>query len=518
MGRQSKRATKIRQASEFNTARLNALIERPRASSSAVYAWSLAEIFNARNMQMVGNFALAARMAESMGTDDALFVARSNRLAPQRCTAVELVPASDKGKAVSVCGEAEALFGQDGVGIAPGAISDINRCFVDHGVAIGYNVTQPRDDGSRIDIEHRYWPIEFVRWDAYRRIYLARVDPSTVNAGDLVLPNPELGSVGAFEVPIVHGDGRWAIYAGHSVDPFRHDAALLAASAIWARHAFAIRDWSKGSVAHGSAKVIGEMPAGVALQDVNGLTAEAAAMMDLLRSIGSSDAPVGLRPSGSKIDFLTNTSTAWNVWASLVENAERAAARVYLGTDGVLGSVGGAPGVDVASLFGVATTKVQGDLAIISRGLQTGVIEVWAALNFGDSSLAPTRRYMLPDADADAARASVGTRRAAFHSDIASAKSNGFIVDQKLVDATAAAYDVPAPLLPPETGAKAPTIALAPTDLARVISVNEARASAGLGVLALPDGKPDPDGLLTVEAFGAKGAAKLDPPASPATP
>lgn len=512
MGRTSKRASKIRQGDEFSTARLAREVGAPKDGTSAVFAWSLEDIYAARNAQMRGDFRQAARLAESMRTDDALFVAYANRLDPLACVGVELVPASDKGKAVSVAAEAEALFGQEGIGIAPGALADIEGCFVNHGVAFACVTMTPREDGSRIDASMRYWPIEFVRWDAQRRCFVTRVDTETVTAAEYA-GAPGSSAFATFEVPIVHGDGRWIIFSTHEHEPFKQTAAILPAAIVWARHAFAARDWSKGSVAHGAAKVVGEMPAGVALQEADGdgnqsLTAEAAAFLALLRSIASGDAPVGIRPAGSKTEFVTNTSTAWQVWAELVSGAEKASARIYLGTDGTLGSQGGAPGVDVTALFGVALTKVKGDAECIERALLTGLIEPWCALNFGDSSLAPTRRYMLPDADEEAWRASEGTRRQAFYADVAAARSGGFVISQDFVDAVAKVHDVTAPTLPEETDAKAPTIALAPTDLARVITVNEARASAGLDVLEL-EGKPDPDGLLTVEAFGAKQAAKL---------
>lgn len=508
MGRTSKRATKIRQGDEFSPARLAREVGAPRDSTSAVYSWSLEEIFNARNAQMRGDFRLAVRAAESMRTDDALFVAYSNRLDPLACVGVEIVPASDKGKAVSVAAEAEALFGQDGIGIAPGALADVEGCLVNHGVAFGVVTMTPREDGSRIDSRMSYWPIEHVRWDSNRRCFLTRVDGATVTAAEYASVDGA-AVFSTLDVPIVHGDGRWIVFSAHEHEPFKQTAALLPALIVWARHAFGSRDWTKGSVAHGAAKVVGEMPAGVALQSGKGeLTAEAAAFLTLLRAIATGDAPVGIRPAGAKTEFLTNTSTAWQVWAELVSNAEKAAARIYLGTDGTLGSQGGAPGVDVTALFGVALTKVKGDAETIERALLTGLIEPWCAVNFGDSTLAPSRRYMLPDADEEAWRAAEGTRRQAFYADVAAAKAGGFVVNQDFVDAVARVHDVTAPTLPEETDAKAPTIALAPTDLARVITVNEARASAGLAVLEL-DGKPDPDGLLTVEAFGAKKAAEL---------
>lgn len=441
LGRASKKARIVREAAEFSASRLRHELLMQRTSTTPGRV-TLVEIFAARDAQMLGRFQLACRMAENMRTDDALFVPYSNRLAPQKCTKVEIVAASEKPKAKSIAGEADALYGPRGVGIAPGALTDIHGCLVNHAVAIGVNVLLPREDGSRVDLVHKFWPLEHVRWDPYRRVLLTRVDPASITAGDLVLPDPELGGVGSFEVPIVHGDGRWTIYAAQSWQPWRGDAAILPASTVWARHAFAIRDWAKGSVTHGNAKFVGELPLGVTLQDENGLTAEAQAMIELMQDLASGEIPVGLRPAGSKTDVLTNTSTAWQVWEQLVANAEKAAARIYLGTDGTLGSAGGAPGVDIEQLFGVATTKVQGDLETITRCFQEGVIEPWAALNFEDSSLAPTRIYVLPDADADAARASYGTRSQARHADIKAAKENGALVDQAYVDKVSAAYDV----------------------------------------------------------------------------
>lgn len=504
----SRRARKVRNASEFNVASIRSALNVPESAGS-VYAWSLAEIYDARDLQMRGDFATPARLAAVMRTDDAIAVARANRLAPQRCIKVQIVAAKG-ARARPIAAEAEAHYGQDGVAVSPGTLADIEGCLVDHGVAFAVNVATVRDDGTRTDFAVHYWPIEHVRWDAADRCYYTRVEQDSADMRT---------SWRSDEVQIVHGDGRWIVFSTHDDEPFKQEAALLPAALVWARHAFAIRDWAKSSVAHGSAKVIGEMPEGVPLQkEGGGDSDEAAAFATLLRAIASSDQPVGIRPAGSKTDFLTNTSTAWQIFAELVGNAEKAAARIYLGTDGTLGAQGGAPGIDVQALFGVALTKVQGDLAAIERGLMTGSIEVWTAVNFGDSALAPSRRYMLPDSDADAARASDAERRRTFQSAIKEARDNGFVVDQAYVDTLADVHGIDPPQLPPETDEKAPTIQLAPTDIARVVSVNEARSSAGLGALTLRDGTEDPDGFLTVEQFAARKAAAVAAPPVAAAP
>ncbi|HXG69998.1 MAG TPA: DUF935 family protein [Gemmatimonadaceae bacterium] len=401
------------------------------------YSWSLPDIMAARDDQMRGSFARPVRLAASMRTDDALYVARSNRLAPQRCIEVEIVPVKGaRGKGVA--SEAEAIFGAKGVGVSVETLADINGCLVDHGVAFATNVLTPRDDGTRVDIQVHYWPIEHVKWNSSKQCYVTRVGSAT----------DERASYSTEEEEITHGDGRWIIFSTHEHEPFKQEAAVLPAALVWARRAFALRDWAKSSVAHGSAKVVGEMPEGVALQDANGLTPEATAMATLLRSIVTDDAPAGIRPAGSKVDFLTNNSTAWQIWTTLVESADKSAARIYLGQDGTLGTNGGAPGVDIGALMGVANTLVQSDLGAIERGLFTGSIEVWTAINWGSSDLAPTRRYMIPDADAEADRSAVIARRTSFFLDLQAARDGGFVVDQKYVDELAKTYDVDPPTLP----------------------------------------------------------------------
>lgn len=440
MGAPSKRARKVRSDKEFGAAVLAAQL-RPPKGSVAIHSWSLSDIYSARQEQMIGRFKRASRLAESMRTDDALFVARTNRLAPQRCTKVELVAAKG-ARGASIAAEAEALFGADGIGVRPETLVDIHGTLVDHGVAFGYATPITRPDGSRVDYMLEAWPIEHVRWDSIARAFKTLVD-------------------GGPEETITHGDGRWIVFRQQEIEPFKN-GAILSACLVWARHAFANRDWAKASTAHGNAKVVGEMPLGVKLQEADGgLTTEAAAFLELLKAMANGDVPVGIRPAGSKTDYVVNSSNAWQIWKELSENAEKAAARVYLGTDGMLGAQGGAPGVDIVSLFGVASTLVQGDFGALERGLLTGLIEPWTAINFGDSSLAPKRVYLLPDEDADAARDSIAKRRQAFYADVKAAKESGFAITPDFVAMLAKEYDIEAP----------PLAALAPSPPAAAAAV-----------------------------------------------
>ncbi len=430
----SKRAKKIRQAGEFDLARLTAELKTP-TFPSAVYSWKLPAIMAARNDQLAGQFEAPARMAKAMRTDPAIAVSYKNRLKPQQSLQVEIKPAKGS-RAKAVAQEAEALFGQRGVGIRRGSLNKITGCLANHGIAIGCNVWTPRADGSRVDVEMRYWPIEFVRWDSTRDCLMTRISATQDIDGTV-------HDRGYAEIPIVHGDGRFVVFANHDVEPWTEEACLLSGALVWAGHAFAMRDWNKGSASHGNAKVVGTLPESIPIDSDEG-----AAFKELIKSIASDDSPAVLKPFGATLEYIMNGSRAYQVWSELSDTCKRTAARIYCGTDAFLGAQGGAPGVDVTALFGVAVTIVTGDLRdAIEPGILTGLIEPWCAVNFGDSSLAPSREYMIPDVDADAVRESFAKRQQAFFADIQAARGAGFNVDQEYVETVAAMYDVPVPQL-----------------------------------------------------------------------
>ena len=442
----SKRAKVVRERGDFNLRELESIVKPPMRGAGGG-SWSIEEIVAARNQQMAGRFRAAARLAESMGTDDALFVARQNRLAPTQALGVEIEPCKG-GRGDKIADEAEALFGANGLSISSETMKTIRAHLVDHGVAFASINWVPRADGSRIDPILSAWPIEHVWWHEAAGCYVTAVrrpecDPDPTPEQMIVPPG-----MSQMIEPILHGNGRWVIFAKSEVLPHRLDAAVLPAAIVWARHAFANRDWVKGSASHGNAKIVGELPEGTALSDEAGnMTDEARSFLALLQGVASQDSPVGIRPHGAEMDYITNSSRAWEVWKELSENAERAAARIYNGTDGTLGAQGGAPGVDLQALFGVATAMIQGDLSCIERGAQSGLVSPWAAINFGDDKLAPTRRYTYPDPDESAIRKDFAERNAAFLAAIKAAKDAGFAATDDYVGALADKYGVPVPKL-----------------------------------------------------------------------
>ncbi len=423
--------------------------------------WSLERIREARDAQMRGDFAQPVRLAEAMRTDDALYTAYHNRIAPQSAVATKLVACANAR------GEGVARKAQASCFVPRGVLVGIAGTLANHGIAIGYIIREPSDDGTRVDLRLTEWPLEFVKWNTSTEQLETRVK--------------EGGAV----VPIVHADGYWVVFRKTDILPWTQEAALLPASMIWGAHAYALADWAGASKSHGLAKIAGELPAGVSLQQklTDGsivLNAEAEMFLQMIQDVVSGEAQAAVAPAGSKLNVLANTSTMYQVFSELILDRKKAAAFVYTGTDAFLGAAGGAPGVDVSALFGISSTKLQGDFDAIEQGLNMGFYPVWTAINCGDSRYSPRLEYLIPDPDAKAKSEENAAKRSRLATAIKEMKDTGMVVDQDTVNKLAAEMGVsPAPILA-AGDSKAVPIPLAPTDIAKIVRVGPALRSIGL--------------------------------------
>lgn len=457
-------------------------------------SWDLKTIRAARDDQLQGRFRRPVDMAKHMRTDDALYVAYHTRLAPQASVLRSLVPsATTRGRAVM---KKAATSIQ-----TPGSVlMSLHGTFADHGVAIGYNEQEVADDGTRVDFRLTEWPLEHVFYNAS----LERLQTYT-RAGEII--------------DITHGDGRWTVFKKFATMPWTQEAAVLAGAFVWASHATVLSDANSSATAHGMSKLIGELPPGVPIGTKDALGSEAAAFLRMLQDLVSGNAAAGIRPSGSKTDFASDNSTMWQLFQWLAENREKAAARIYLGTDAILGSIGGAPGIDISQLFALASSKLQGDFECIEQALRSGVYEPWTAINEGDSRYAPWLVYKLPDTDALRRAEEQSKKRAYFFDAIKAYQDGGMLVDQATVDMLARDYGVvPAPKL-----AAVPHVQIefAPTQRDNYVFANEARVSDGLPAHPSFEGKTL--GALTAAAQIAlkstpTEAIKTDPVPAPALP
>ncbi len=491
--------SKTRTAEEFAT---SASVQAPRREQTAV-SWSLETIRAARDAQMRGDFKLPGRLAEALRTDDAAFVAYHNRIAPQNAIAAKLCAhGSTRGASVARCAG-------ESVTAPRSVLASIAGTLANHGLAIGFIKRETADDGSTIDFRLTEWPLEHVKWNA-----------STEQLETAVKD-------GGVRQVIAHGDGTWIVFRKFLIDPWKQEACILPAAFVWAAHANGLVSWAATANSHGQAKIVGELPAGVALQKKGGgLTPEALGFLAMLQDLVSGESGAGLRPPGSKTEFLANGSTAWQVFSELIQNREKAFARIYLGTDAILGSVGGAPGVDISALFAVAITKLQGDFEALAQGLNTGLYQPWTALNYGDSRYSPSIEFLLPDADAAKKSEERGANRNRLTTAVKEMRDQGFLVDQTTVNVLAKEFNVePAPVLA-AADTRAVPIPLAPTDIAKVVKVSAALRSIGLD----PFGDERDNMTITEldefnkakaatkQAAGEAQVAATTPPAAPAVP
>jgi hypothetical protein len=416
-------APRVRSSSEFITARASGVA--PPVTKQGHFAWDLETIRTARDAQMLGKFALPVRLAEASRTDDAIFTAYHNRIAPLSCIETKLVPAEGARGAAAARKAASSIF------VSRDVLAGIDGTLANHGLAVGYVEQETNDEGTIVDFRLTEWPLEFVEYDSSRECLWTRTRDAS-------------------RVDIVHGDSRWIAFRKFKTKPWTQEACILPAAMVWGAHGNGIADWAGASRSHGLAQIMGELPEGVSLFDEAGNpTPEAQAFLAMMQRLVSGDAGAGIKPAGSKTEFLASSSTAWQVFSELIMNREKAAARIYLGTDAMLGSVGGAPGVDIATLFGVATTKVQGDIEALETGLRTGLYEPWAAINEGSSRYAPSLKYQMPDPDLDAKRAERAACRARLNATVSEMRAAGLVVTQADVNAMAIEFSVsPVPQLP----------------------------------------------------------------------
>lgn len=472
---------KLRTADEFTT---GAAAIRAVQRQQDPGVWDIERIRNARDAQMRGEFAEPVMLARAMRTVGELFVAYHNRIAPQAAIAAELQACGGaRGKAV-------ARKAAEYVICPRSVLQSITGTLANHGIAIGIVRRETNDDGTMITMRLEEWPLEHVRWNAS----LERLETTARDASA-----PEV---------ITHGDGTWIVFRKFATDPWAQEAAVMPGALLWGALAYGVRDWAAASAAHGQSKIVGELPEGFALRDADGvLTPIGREFITLLQDLVSGEAGAGIKPTGSKVDFIANGSQAWQVFERLVLNREKIAARIYLGTDAILGSVGGSPGVDIAALFGVATTKIQGDFEALEQGLNTGLYQVWTAVNFGDSRYSPKLVFQMPDPDAARKIEDYAKRQVAFFAALDEYKKHGFIADQEVISALAKRYDIEVPVLA-EVANRSVPLDVAPTDLARVFTADEIRASRGAG--PMPGGR----GAKTIPELEAEAAAANVPPAA----
>ena len=393
------------------------------------YAWDLASIQRARDEHMRGRFRESAALAEACKTDAVIFGAQLNRGAPLRGLpmTIGVSKGADKRR-TRVVAEATATFIERGPLVAP--LSDAGERLAFLGLSVLHNDWTPSDDGTRLNVCPRPWPMASVYYD-----HMTRKLMTTTRTGE--------------RVEIVHGDGRWVVIQHNTSKPWQW-GAIKALALVWGMRAFTNRDRQRSSASHGMNKILGEMPPNYETDSPAG-----AAFAELLQRLqrGSSG---GVTPPGAKITLLQSNSQAWQIFSESLKSLNSEVAYALLGQDGTLTNEGGNY-IKAAQLFGVRSDIVEADLGSIGRGVDTGILRPWSLLNFGfDAQL--TLSWAFPDADKEARFESLGKRLQAYAAAVKAIRESGLELTQEACDRMAEGFDVeplklgaqPAPTTPKE--------------------------------------------------------------------
>jgi hypothetical protein len=405
-------ATRSRKAKplpeKFDRAALDRYIEPSYWAPSV--EWDVAKVRKARMCLMLGDFRVAADLAEAVKTDPQVYGAMLNRICPHRG-----LPLAFEADGERVRREAEETFGDGGTAVPAAVEADAYEWMVQLGVSVEQVVWTPREDGSRIDARLETWPMSSVWYDSLTGT-LKTITGTSVET-------------------IEHGNGKWVVTKLHSSTPWQWGAVKPIGMA-WAMRAHHIRDRALNSESHGESKPIITLPEGVKPTDPEG-----EALIALAAEMRSRRSGGGI-PFGSKLALLESMAGNYQIFSIAIKSLDTDIARAYLGQDGSLVNEGGNY-VKTALLFGVRNDLVEGDMGARAYALNTGLYRPWSMVNFGrDWRVKSARQF--PDADQDARRESYGKRTDAFNKAIREYRANGFVVDQTVADELAREFGVKA--------------------------------------------------------------------------
>jgi hypothetical protein len=269
------------------------------------------------------------------------------------------------------------------------------------------------------------FPLEAVEWSEIDRCLIA----NTVEEG---------------RVRIEHGDGRWIVSAMHADRPWRWGGVIPLANVLASRP-FAIQARGSNANSHGDDKWIGTLPQGMAIKSPEG-----DAFLDELAGLYE-PRRVMIKPHGSEVKREEAMGQNWQIFKEILDSDKKDAQRILLGQDGTMTNSGG-DYIKSWGMFGVRNDIVEGDLTTEGAAISTGLLRPWSILNFGRWDRLRFH-WVMPDADADARAESIAKRRAAFWTEIESAKRNGCVVDQPFFDRVAKSYSIEPPKLAPDPAA-----------------------------------------------------------------
>lgn len=389
-------------------------------------AWDIGRIREARDAHLIGQFQASALLADALPTDGRIYPGLTQRIGPALSIAREVAGGprwNGKGATEIVrAGVAETLLGPGpcAPALGPQTLAPIFTSLAMMGFCILQNIRLPRADGSHVDVEVRPWPLQQAEWVESIRRYRVFSTEGPIE----IEPN----------------DGKWIVIEPWGPRSFKL-GAIRALALLWADRAYAQRDRSNHSAAHGGVNIVGTLPVGIKVRSPEG-----AAFRDAVRMLQQARSGI-IKPSGSTVEPFEPQTTASKIFNDIVTSDNDDIALVLLGI------LPGGDGVykPIPQLDGVRYDFVHLDVGAAETQLQQGLVRPLVAWNWGDDpEIVPAHRWLIPDpreierVDAEA------RHHAALATTVQAYRGAGFLVDQPLVDRLAARFGVhPAPQIGP---------------------------------------------------------------------
>jgi len=303
------------------------------------------------------------------------------------------------------------------------------------------------------------------------------------------------------------GDGRWVFGVDWMYG--KPSGMVSALSEVWISKRYAFRDWNQWSDFYAWPFVKAKYPSGGSeTPEEKEAFVNDVASMYRTKVIGVA---TGDDTNTYDVDTVVMSSgDAWHGFKERIEYVDRKYQIKWLG--GNLSSEINQVGSFAASRThdGVEKELLEGDAKVLADIISTQIIKPFIIANGGREEHLPTITWTIFDEeDAQSKASSI----ASFAKALTDFKTAGYEVDN--IKQAAEAFGlvlkkhatVAATPDAPEADVEETThIALTSTDIASIITVDEARASQGLGPL-MTNGVRDPDGSLTVTEYKAKHSA-----------
>ena len=336
----------------------------------------------------------------------------------------------------------------------------------------------------------RRWPTWAVWYNAYRKTYIALTTAGSID----ILNDGKFTIGGKTDIPHLQGALRSLLL------PVFDGSQVIQARANW------IDKYS-------DPKWLGEMPEGQGPRSPEGK-----AFYEAMRTM-QAPGGVGAFPHGSKVTIQGLSAEASAAFKEALDSDNSYVGKVLTGLD--TNASGGV--YKPKDFWGILHSTVGDDIAATVRSVNIAIAHE-TRFNYGDALAEkdyPALEIPLPDPEADARYDAAAKRQRAYTDQLVADRAAGLVVDADRNAELAAIAGAEPGVLAEKSSSPKPPIDAAPTDVVKVFTVDEVRASRGYDAIGGDRGKltiPELDARATAQPAPEGEPAKTPDPAQPDAP